>query len=100
VASIDQFETITVSISILMALYGLMLITLGVIKRTSINRILGLLLMALVVIKLYLSDVWELGFVFRIVAFLGLGVLLLTVSYLYSRFRPAIEKLWKDDPSA
>jgi uncharacterized membrane protein len=100
VATEDQFQTITVSISILMALYALMLITLGVLQRRSINRLLGLLLMGLVVIKLYLSDVWELGFVFRIVAFLGLGVLLLTVSYLYSRFRPVIEKLWKDDPSA
>ncbi|HTB12070.1 MAG TPA: DUF2339 domain-containing protein [Bryobacteraceae bacterium] len=100
VAPADQFETITVSISILMAFYGLMLITLGVVTKSSINRVLGLLLMTLVVIKLYLSDVWELGYLFKIVAFVGLGVLLLSVSYLYSRFRPAIEKLWKDDPSA
>jgi uncharacterized membrane protein len=97
VAPADQFQTDTVSISILMALYGLFLITLGVLQRRSINRVLGLILMALVVIKLYLSDVWELGFLFRIVAFIGLGVLLLTVSYLYSKFRPTIEKLWKDD---
>lgn len=100
VASGDQFQTITVSISILMAFYSLMLITLGVATKTSVNRVLGLVLMAFVVVKLYLSDVWELGFLFRIVAFLGLGVLLLTVSYLYSRFRPVIEKLWKDEPSA
>lgn len=99
VAETDQFETITVSISILMALYAFMLITLGVAKKSAINRILGLVLMSLVVIKLYLSDVWELGFLFRIVSFLGLGILLLTVSYLYSRFRPVFEKLWKDDPS-
>ena len=98
IAPADQFQTTTVSISILMAFYGLLLITLGVATKTSINRILGLILMALVVVKLYLSDVWELGFLFRIVAFLGLGVLLLTVSYLYSRFRPVIEKLWKDEP--
>jgi uncharacterized membrane protein len=99
VAKPDQFETSTVSISILMAIYAVMLVTLGVATKTSINRILGLLLMSLVVIKLYLSDVWELGFVFRIVSFLGLGVLLLTMSYLYSRFRPMIEKLLKDDPA-
>ncbi len=98
VAEADQFQTITVSISILMAFYALMLVTLGVATRTSINRILGLVLLALVVVKLYLSDVWQLGFLFRIVAFLGLGILLLTVSYLYSRVRPVIEKLWKDDP--
>jgi hypothetical protein len=49
-----------------------------------VNRMLGLALMGLVVLKLYLSDVWELGRVFRITAFLGLGVLLLLASYLYS----------------
>jgi uncharacterized membrane protein len=100
VAVADQFETTTVAISILMALYALMLVMLGVVTKTSINRVLGLGLMSLVVIKLYLSDVWELGYLFKIVAFIGLGVLLLIVSYLYSRFRPVIEKLWKDDPSA
>lgn len=100
VAGNDQFQTITVSISILMALYALMLIALGVATKTSINRLLGLILIGLCVVKLYLSDVWELGYLFKIVAFVGLGVLLLTMSYLYSRFRPVIEKLWKDDPSA
>ena len=100
VAEPNRFETGTVSISILMALYAVMLVTIGVLTKTSINRLLGLILMALVVVKLYLSDVWELGFLFRIVAFLGLGVLLLTVSYLYSHYRPMIEKLLKDDPSA
>jgi uncharacterized membrane protein len=99
VAADDQFETITVSISILMAFYALILVTLGVATKTAINRILGLGLMSLVVIKLYIGDVWELGYLFKIVAFIGLGVLLLTMSYLYSRFRPVIEKLWKDDPN-
>lgn len=99
VAPADQFETGTVSISILMALYALILVTLGVATRSPINRILGLGLMALVVLKLYLSDVWELGYLFRIVAFVGLGVLLLAVSYLYSRFRPVLERLWRNDSS-
>lgn len=100
VAEADRFETTTVSISILMALYALMLVTLGVAAKSAMNRVLGLGLMALVVVKLYLSDVWQLGFLFRIVAFIGLGVLLLSMSYLYSRFRPTIERLWKDDPGA
>jgi uncharacterized membrane protein len=100
VAKPDQFEAGTVAISILMALYAVILVILGVATSTSTNRVFGLLLMTLVVIKLYLSDVWELGFVFRIVSFLGLGILLLTVSYLYSRFRPMIEKLLKNDPGA
>jgi len=96
----DQFQTATVAISILMAVYAVMLVTLGVSLRSAINRIMGLILMALVVLKLYLADVWELSALFKIIAFLGLAVLLLGVSYLYSRFRPAIVKLWKDDPGA
>jgi uncharacterized membrane protein len=93
----DQWSVETTGISILMALYSLMLVAIGVSTRTVINRMLGLGLMAMVVLKLYLLDVWSLGRFFRITAFLVLGGLLLLVSYLYSRFRPMIEKLWKDD---
>ncbi len=85
------------AISILMALYALMLIVLGVATRTVLNRVLGLGLMGIVIAKLYLSDIWLLSLVFRIAAFLGLGVLLLLVSYLYSKFKPAIQRLWKGD---
>ncbi len=89
----------TVAVSILMACYALALIAAGVATRTAINRLAGLGLMALVVAKLYLVDVWQLSRGFRITAFLGLGALLLLVSYLYSRFRPAIERLLKDRPA-
>src|SRR5207248_3168252 len=82
----DQRSVETTAISILMALYSLTLVALGVITRTAINRMLGLGLMGIVVLKLSLSDVWSLGRVFRITAFLALGGLLLAVSYLYSRF--------------
>jgi uncharacterized membrane protein len=95
----DVSAVSTVAVSILMACYALALIGAGVATRTAINRLAGLGLMALVVAKLYLVDVWQLSRGFRITAFLGLGALLLLVSYLYSRFRPAIEKLLKDRPA-
>jgi hypothetical protein len=95
----DVSAVSTVSVSILMACYALALIGAGVATRTAINRLAGLALMLLVVAKLYLVDVWQLSRGFRITAFLGLGALLLLVSYLYSRFRPAIEKLLKDRPA-
>ena len=95
----DVSAVSTVAVSILMACYALALIAAGVATRTAINRLAGLGLMALVVAKLYLLDVWQLSRGFRITAFLGLGALLLLVSYLYSRFRPAIEKLLKDHPA-
>jgi uncharacterized membrane protein len=83
----------TISASVLMALYGLTLVIVGVTSRSLINRILGLGLLAIVILKLYLYDVWQLEQTFRIVAFVVLGVLLLAASFLYSRFRPMVEKL-------
>jgi len=38
-----------------------------------------------VVVKLYLYDVWLLGGFYRMAAFAILGVMLLVMSYLYSR---------------
>ena len=87
----------TVSLSILMAAYGAVLVTLGVLTRAGINRMLGLGLLAVVVAKLYLYDVWQLEKVYRIVAFSFLGVVLLATSYLYSRYRTKIESWWRDE---
>jgi uncharacterized membrane protein len=97
VALEDQTSVQDVSISILMTVYALALVGAGVATRTVINRILGLGLAGLVVAKLYLLDVWVVGRIFRVTAFLALGALLLAMSFLYSRFKPAIERWWKPD---
>jgi len=91
----DLASVESTGISILMAVYAVALVVAGVALRSTLNRILGLGLIALVIVKLYLLDVWSLSRGFRITAFLALGGLLLLVSYLYSRFKPALEKLWK-----
>jgi uncharacterized membrane protein len=85
------------SVSILMALYGLALVAAGLFTWFAVNRILGLGLIGLVVLKLYLSDVWLLAHVYRIVAFSALGALLLTTSYLYSHHRARIESWWSSE---
>jgi uncharacterized membrane protein len=86
-----------VSVSALMAAYGVALVLLGVLTRMGINRMLGLGLLAVVVAKLYLYDVWQLGRVYRIIAFSFLGVLLLVTSYVYSHYRAKIESWWRDE---
>src|ERR1700686_5352265 len=84
------------AVSIMMACYALLLIGAGVVYRSGLNRMLGLGLIALVVAKLYLYDVWLLVRLYRIVAFGALGALLLLTSYVYSRNRASIENWWKD----
>ena len=84
------------AISILMASYAVLLIGGGVLYHSVVNRILGLGLIAVVVAKLYLYDVWLLGRIYRIVAFGALGALLLLTSYVYSRNRESIENWWNE----
>lgn len=86
-----------VSLSVLMAVYGVALVAGGVATRTRINRVLGLGLLALVMMKLYLADVWAMARIHRVIAFIALGALLLGASFLYSRFRGKIEALLQDE---
>jgi uncharacterized membrane protein len=86
----------SVSLSILWATWAVLLAALGVVTRSALNRILGLGLIAIVVVKLYLYDVWFLGLFYRMAAFAVLGALLLAMSYLYSRFRASIDNWWRD----
>jgi hypothetical protein len=89
----------SLAISILGAVYGVALVAAGVATRTRINRLLGLGLIAIVIAKLYLSDIWSLGLIHRVVAFGALGALLLATSFLYSRFRGKIEALLEEEKS-
>ncbi|HEY2845500.1 MAG TPA: DUF2339 domain-containing protein, partial [Bryobacteraceae bacterium] len=97
VAPEDQSGVQIIAISVMLTVYAVLLVGIGVRTKTSIHRMVGLGLVALVIAKLYLLDVWVLGRLFRITAFLALGVLLLALSYLYSRFRPALARLLKAD---
>lgn len=82
------------AISVLIAAYAVLLVGGGVVQRNAAARLLGVALIALVVLKLYLYDVWFLGQFYRMAAFAILGVLLLIMSYLYSRFRHSVESWW------
>ncbi len=88
-----------IAISVMLTIYAVILGVIGVKTQAAIHRMLGLALVVLVVAKLYLVDVWVLGRLFRITAFLALGILLLALSYLYSRLRPVFERLLKTDSS-
>ena len=88
-------SVISTSISVLVAGYAVVLVAAGVIQRSAPTRMLGVALIGLVVLKLYLYDVWLLGLFYRMAAFAILGVLLLLMSYFYSRFRRSVETWWR-----
>ncbi len=80
--------------SMLLAIYALLMISAGAIRRARLDRAIGLVLLGIVIFKLYLYDVWLLTRFYRISAFIALGILLLAASYIYSRFREKVEVLW------
>jgi uncharacterized membrane protein len=96
VAAPQNFSSVaSTSISVLIAAYAVALVAAGVFQRHAPTRLLGAALIGLVVGKLYLYDVWLLGQFYRMAAFAILGVLLLAVSYFYSRFRDSVETWWR-----
>ncbi|MGH9584927.1 MAG: DUF2339 domain-containing protein [Bryobacteraceae bacterium] len=93
-APVNRASMIGESTSVFLALYAIAAIAWGVVRRSSLDRAIGLVLLVGVVGKLYCYDVWQLTRFYRISAFVALGILLLAASYIYSRFREKLEALW------
>lgn len=66
-------------------LYGAALLTVGFLRRSAFLRWQALVLLAATIAKVFLIDISQLSQGFRILSFIGLGVLLLAVSFVYQR---------------
>lgn len=73
--------------SVFLGIYAFVMIASGVLRKIPIDRLFGLTLVAIVVVKLYLYDIWGLATFYRISAFVALGIILLAASYIYTRLR-------------
>ena len=71
--------------SALFMAFGAVLLAVGFWRRTALLRWQGLVLLAVAIAKVFTVDVSELSQGYRILSFLGLGALLLAVSFVYQR---------------
>jgi uncharacterized membrane protein len=76
-------------VSILWSVFALSMILAGIWKNTRVIRYVGLTLFAVVAGKVLLFDLARLDQVYRIIAFLVLGVMVLLGSFVYLKYRPA-----------
>ncbi len=83
-------------ITILWALYSLFLIILGFIKKQQYIRILGIILFGITLIKVFFYDIYDFDTITKTILFITIGILLLTASYLYNKYKNRIED---DTPS-
>ena len=74
-------------ISIFWAVFALVFLLTGISKSKALMRGLGLVLMGIVIFKVFLIDLADLDQLFRIIAFIVLGVVILLGSFLYLKYR-------------
>jgi len=75
------------SLSIVWAAYGVLLIAIGIVRDYRPLRYLAMLLLGGTILKVFFIDLATLGRFYRMLSVTGLGILLLVASYLYQRLR-------------
>jgi uncharacterized membrane protein len=83
--------------SVLWGVYALGLIMWGIWRKRRVMRVLGITLFAVTLGKLFLFDLGDIPTLGKIIAFVGLGVLLLVISFLYQKFKDVILAEDKED---
>jgi uncharacterized membrane protein len=79
------YEQMLLSLS--WGIYGAILIAAGMARQFAPVRYIGIVIIAVTVLKVFFYDLWELGGIYRVIGFLAFGVLLVLVSYLYQNRR-------------
>ncbi len=78
------------SITALLAFYAAAMLAVGIIGKSRMVRLAALALLLIPIAKVFAYDVFILEGVYRIAAFIGLGLMLVLGGYVYQRFRKTI----------
>ncbi|MCY3733584.1 MAG: DUF2339 domain-containing protein, partial [Chloroflexi bacterium] len=84
-------------LTLLWGIYGSVLMVAGVLRRWRWIRVAGLTLLIISVVKLFAYDSQELEQLYRVIAFLALGGILVSGGLLYQRHRDAVRGFLLDD---
>lgn len=78
-------------LSLAWGLYGAALVIVGMRRAFALTRYIGITVIAGTVLKVFFFDLWQLGGIYRVIGFIGFGVLLVLVSYLYQKRREPLD---------
>lgn len=88
---IEQLRNLKqLSISGVWLLYSIALMVIGIWRREQGLRLLSIGIFGITILKIFLYDLSFLSTLYRIFAFIGLGLILLLVSYLYQKYKSFI----------
>ncbi|MEO6805654.1 MAG: DUF2339 domain-containing protein [Edaphobacter sp.] len=88
----------SLAVSAFLMLYGAGLLTVGFWKRSAFIRWQGLILLVFTIGKTFLYDTRNLSQGYRVLSFLGLGALLMAISFAYQKNWLALREPQPDDP--
>lgn len=74
------------------AAFALVLFTCGIVVRERIYRWIGLGVLACALGRVIIIDVWKLDTLYRILSFMALGIVLLVLGYIYSKYQEKIRE--------
>lgn len=83
----------SISISIFWLVYAILLITIGFVRRSKWVRIGGIVLLGVAIFKLFFIDLWNLGQLYRIIASISLGLVLLAISFVYQKYKHIFKEI-------
>ena len=93
--SIVNFENLEqLSLSGVWLLYSLFIMVVGIWHRSKGLRVVSNVLFGITILKTFIFDLSFLETLYRIFSFIGLGVILIAVSYAYQRYK---DILFSDD---
>lgn len=79
------------SLSIMLALYASILMIVGILKHYKSVRLFALVMFGIIIVKVFFHDIASLGGIYRIVSFMGLGAILLIISFLFYSYKEKIK---------
>jgi uncharacterized membrane protein len=86
--SIENMQQL--ALSVVWLVYSVIMMTLGIWKRKRPLRLAAFALFGITILKIFLRDLTFLTGLYRILSFIGLGVILLAVSFAYQRYKAKI----------
>jgi len=72
---------------------GLAIVGLGFLAKERLSRLTGLLMLSFCILKLFIYDLRDLTGLARIGSFIVLGLVLIAVSFAYTRFKERLQEI-------
>ncbi|HET6442240.1 MAG TPA: DUF2339 domain-containing protein [Phycisphaerae bacterium] len=98
-AEMDAWYARQATLSVGYALYALALLAVGMVRRRALLRWLALGILVGTIVKVFVYDLSKVEAIWRILSFLGLGLLLLAGSLLYHKYRRVLFGNPADEPA-